>query len=257
MRLIVCGVLGRMGKATQELIFESEDLNLVAGVDLAEKSVNFPLYKTINDCKTEADCIVSFLPPTAYNESMALLDYCIKKQLPVVICTTGNCEKVIGKINEASGSVAVLHSANMSFGINLICDVLEKVSKSLYEAGFDIEILEKHHSGKIDSPSGTAYMLANTINSSLDGKLNIVNDRSGAHKKRGQEEMGVFALRGGGICGDHSIMFASGTEVIELSHSALNRAVFANGALKAARFLLGKKPGLYNMKNLLGVNENE
>ena len=252
MRLIVCGVLGRMGKVTQELINAAEGMSIVAGVDWDTESVGFALYKTINDCKTEADCAISFLPPTAFDENMALLDYCAKEKLPIVICTTGLCEQVINKINEVSQQTAVLHSANMSYGINLICDVLEKVSKSLYAAGFDIEIVEKHHNGKIDSPSGTANMLANTINSSLGGKMDIVNDRSKEHKKRGQNEIGVFALRGGGICGEHSIYFASSAEVIELSHSAISRAVFANGAIKAAKFLLGKEPGLYTMKDLTG-----
>ena len=252
MRLIVCGVLGRMGKVTLEIVDATKGMSIAAGVDSYEKPTHFPLYKTISDCETEADCVISFLPPTASNENMALMDYCAKKQLPVVICTTGLGERVIEKINEASQKTAVLHSANMSFGINLICSVLEKISKSLYEAGFDIEIVEKHHGGKIDSPSGTANMLANTINSSLGGKMDIVYDRSREHKKRGQNELGVFALRGGGICGDHSIMFASSTEVIELSHSALSRNVFADGAIKAAEFLMGKKPGLYTMKDLIG-----
>ena len=254
MRLIVCGVLGRMGKATQELVDAAEGISIVAGVDFSAESVDFALYKTIAECETEADCVISFLPPTAIDENMALLDYCAKHKLPAVICTTGLCEQVMSRINEASQNTAILHSANMSYGINLINDVLEKVSKNLFDAGFDIEIVEKHHSGKIDSPSGTANMLANTINSSLGGKLDIVYDRSRVHKKRGENEMGVFALRGGGICGDHSIMFASATEVIELSHSALSRAVFANGAIKAAKFLLGKQPGLYTMKNLIGVD---
>ena len=254
MRLIVCGVLGRMGTATQEIVVEAKGISIVAGIDIVEKSVDFPLYKTINDCNKETDCVISFLPPTAYDENMTLLDYCEKKQFPIVICTTGLCEKVIGKINDVSKSIAVLHSANMSFGINLICEVLEKVSKSLFETGFDIEIVEKHHSGKLDSPSGTAIMLANTINTSLGGKMEIVLDRSREHKKRAQNEIGVFALRGGGICSEHSIMFASASEVVEVSHSALSRKVYADGAIKAAEFLLGKKPGMYAMKNLLGVN---
>ena len=250
MRLIVCGVLGRMGKVTQELIDASEDKNVVAGVDSCTDSVHFPLYKTIKECKTKADCVISFLPPTASYENIALLDYCSQKQLPVVICTTGLCDNVKRKINEASQRTAVLHSANMSIGINLINSVLEKVSKSLFDAGFDIEIVEKHHSGKIDSPSGTAVMLASTINTALDGKMDIVFDRSREQKKRKQNELGVFALRGGGICGDHSVMFASTTEVIEFSHQALSRRVFANGAIKAAEFLQKKEPGLYTMKNL-------
>ena len=254
MRLIICGVMGRMGKATQELVEESKGISIVSGVDIVSQFTPFPLYKSIAECKTEADCIISFLPPTAYDENITLLDYCIKMQLPVVICTTGLCEKATNKISEASKSVAVLHSANMSFGINLICDVLEKISKSLYEAGFDIEILEKHHNGKIDSPSGTANMLASTINSSLDGKMEIVHDRSREHKKRAQNEIGVFALRGGGICSEHSIMFASASEVVEVTHSALSRRVYADGAVKAASFLLGKPLGLYSMKNMLGVN---
>ena len=254
MRLIVCGVLGRMGKATKEIVNQSECMSVVAGVDIGTETVDFELYKTISNCKTEADCLISFLPPTAFDENMAILEYCADKKLPVVICTTGLCVQVMSKINEASQKTAVLHSANMSFGINLISNVLEKVSKSLFDAGFDIEIVEKHHNGKIDSPSGTANMLANTINSSVGGKLDIVHDRSKEQKKRKQNELGVFALRGGGIYGDHSIYFASATEVIELSHSALSRKVFANGAIKAAEFLLGKKPGLYTMKNLLGVD---
>ena len=254
MRLIISGVLGRMGKATREFVDAADDINIVAGVDLDSETVGFALYKTINDCETEADCVISFLPPTAFDENIALLDYCVQKKLPVVICTTRLTEQMTSKINEASQKTAVLHSANMSYGINLINGVLEKVSKNLFDAGFDIEIVEKHHSGKIDSPSGTANMLANTINQALGGTMDIVHDRSRELKKRGENDIGVFALRGGGICGDHSVYFASATEVIELSHSALSRAVFVSGAIKAAKYLLGKEPGLYTIKNLIGVD---
>ena len=263
MKLLICGILGRMGKVTHAMIEETEGLTVAAGVDSGFDSLGsglpsfehgYALYSSIIDCKTHFDCAISFLPPTALGESIALLNYCAESKKPVVICTTGICEKMLGKINEASQKTAVLHSANMSYGINLINDVLEKVSKNLFDAGFDIEIVEKHHSGKIDSPSGTANMLANTINTSLGGNMDIVHDRSREHKKRGQNEIAVFALRGGGICGDHSIMFASATEVIELSHSVLSRSVFANGAIKAAKYLLGKEPGLYTMKNLIGVD---
>ena len=263
MRLLICGILGRMGKVTQDLIEEAEGLTVAAGVDSGFDSLGsglpsfkngYALYSSIVDCKTHFDCAISFLPPTASGETFALLNYCAESKKPVVICTTGLCEKVLGKINETSQKTAVLHSANMSYGINLINGLLEKISKKLFDAGFDIEIVEKHHSGKIDCPSGTANMLADTINSSLGGNMEIVHDRSREHNKRGQNEIGVFALRGGGINGDHSIMFASATEVIELSHSALNRSVFASGAVKAAKYLLGKEPGLYTMKNLIGVD---
>jgi len=255
-RIIVCGAFGRMGRAVCQLAAESTDVEVVAGVDILTShaglgALSFPAYSSISQVTAQADAIVSFMPPTAIDDTLALLEYGVSHHIPMVICTTGLPALFEQAIADASSKVAILESPNMSLGINLLANMISRAAKLLYDAKFDIEIVEKHHNQKLDSPSGTALMLANTVNDSLGGNMRIVLDRSGAAGKRERDEIGVFALRGGSIVGDHSVIFAGSNEVIEISHSAQSRDTFAVGAIKAAKYLKGKPAGLYNMQNLI------
>ena len=264
-RLIVCGVFGRMGKAVQELVLKTENVRIVAGVVNKETytlagsddspqcktSPGFPIYTSIDEINTHADCVVSFLPPTALDANQKILSHCAKLKLPVIICTTGLPDDFIGEMNKASEETAVLYSANVSYGMNLVSEILERYSESLLNEGFDAEIIEAHHGRKIDAPSGTALKHANTITKAVEGNMELVYDRSKRHEKRKKNEIGIHTIRGGGIFGDHKIVFASEYEVIEISHRAINRQVFAKGAIKAAMFLSGKPPGMYTMKDII------
>ena len=168
-----------------------------------------------------------------------------------MICTTGMSAEVEAAIVKAAEKVAVLRSANMSLGVNLLSALLRRASRLLYDADFDIEITEKHHNQKIDAPSGTALLLADSVNAAMKGKMRYVHDRSQSHKKRDRDELGIHALRGGTIVGEHSVIFAGLDEVVEFTHIAHSRNVFATGALKSAQFLIGKPPGLYSMQDLI------
>jgi len=211
----------------------------------------FPVYGDIAQCAMAADVVLDFLPPTAVAETLGVLEFCVSRKIPLVLCTTGMPPEVESEIAAASEKVAVLRSANMSLGINLLSNMLRRASKLLHDAKFDIEIIEKHHNKKLDSPSGTAILLAETINDALDGKMRFVNDRSGVHAKRAHDEIGLHALRGGSIVGEHSVVFAGLDEVIEFTHIAQSRDAFAVGAIKAADFMRGKPPGLYTMQDLI------
>lgn len=253
MKIIVCGSRGRMGVSVCQLAMMNPDIEIVAGIDVpvAMRVESFyPYFGGINEFTGNADVIIDFLPPTAVDETLAILDFSVSRQVPLVLCTTGIPPNVESAIAKAAQKVAILRSGNMSMGINLLSSLLKRISPLLHEAGFDIEIIEKHHNQKIDAPSGTALLLANSINGALDEKMQYVNDRSHAHKTRSRDEIGLHALRGGTIVGEHSVVFAGHNEVIEFKHSAQSREVFAVGALKAAEFLLGKPSGLYSMLDL-------
>ena len=181
-----------------------------------------------------------------------LLDYCEEKKVPVVLCTTGLSEDQLNHVKEASKVDAVLRSANMSIGINLLMKTLKEVAPVLAAAGFDIEILEKHHNRKIDAPSGTAIALADAINESLDNTYHYKYDRSSERVARDPKEIGIQAMRGGTIVGEHDIMFAGRDEVITFTHTAYSREIFAKGAVEAAKFLAGKPAGLYDMSDVIG-----
>ena len=254
-KIIVCGCFGRMGKVVCRLASEVRDMEVVAGVDILSSGdgLAFPVYGDISGCSMAADAIVDFLPPTAVADTLAIVEYSVKRQIPLVLCTTGLSDDVEKAVHDASEKVAILQSPNMSLGINLLSNMLSRASKLLYDANFDVEIVEKHHNQKLDAPSGTALMLANTVNQALGGKMRLVNDRSPVHANRSRDEIGVHALRGGSIVGEHSIVFAGLDEVIEFTHIAQSRDAFAVGALKAAEFIKGKPPGLYNMQDLINA----
>ena len=248
-KVIMHGCNGMMCRMITELIKEDTQVEIVAGIDIYDDGHNdYPVFSAINDCDVEADVIIDFASVKAID---ALLDYSVKKQIPVVVCTTGLSEEQLVKVEEASKKVAVLKSANMSLGINTLMNLLQKAVAVFAPAGFDVEIVEKHHNKKLDAPSGTALALADSINEAMDNTYNYVYDRSKEKKRREKSEIGISAVRGGTIVGEHEVIFAGTDEVIEFKHTAYSKAVFGKGAIAAAKFLAGKPAGYYNMSHVI------
>jgi len=249
-RIIMRGCNGKMGQNITSLVNADPDAVIVAGVDINGVQLNdYPVYTSMADIKEEADAVIDFAAPTMLED---LLNYGISKNVPLVLCTTAYSKEQIEMINEASGKVAILRSANMSMGVNTMMKVLEAVSKTLSDAGFDIEIVERHHNQKVDAPSGTALALADTINHCLNDEFEYVYDRSRELVKREKKEIGISAVRGGTIVGEHEIIFAGTDEVIEFKHTAYSKAIFGKGAIQAAKFLKGKAAGMYDMRSVIG-----
>ena len=248
-RVIMHGCNGVMGQVITGMAKDMEGLTIVAGIDLKnDKENGYPVYASLEECKEEADAVVDFASPKAADH---LMDFCAEKKLGLVLCTTGLSEEQIKKVKETAEKTAVLRSANMSLGVNLLLKLVQEAAKVLASSGFDIEIVEKHHNQKIDAPSGTAMALADAINQAMEERYHYVYDRSQVHEKREKTEIGIHAVRGGNIVGEHDVIFAGRDEVIELTHRATSREVFAVGAVKAAKFLAGKPAGLYTMKEVL------
>ena len=248
-RLIMHGCNGRMGQVISGLAAADENTVIVAGVDVKDEGKNdYPVFTDIRECDVQADVVIDFSSASALD---GLLEYCAERQLPCVLCSTGLSEEQLRKVQETSLKVAVLKSANMSLGINLLLKMLKEAAAVLGTAGYDIEIVEKHHNRKLDAPSGTALALADSINEELDHAYHYVYDRSGRREKRSDREIGISAVRGGTIVGEHDVIFAGEDEVITFSHSAYSRTVFAKGALEAAKFLTGKPAGMYDMSNVI------
>ena len=248
-KLIMHGCNGKMGQVISKIVKEDAGAEIVAGVDAYLGIKNeYPVFESIEKCDVEADAIIDFSNASAVD---GLLDYCVEKQIPVVLCTTGLSEEQLQKVKAASEKVAVLKSANMSLGINLLMKLLQDAVKVLGTAGYDIEIVEKHHNQKVDAPSGTALALADSINDAMDDAYTYVYDRSQVRQKRDKKELGISAVRGGTIVGEHEVIFAGGDEVIEFKHTAYSKAVFGKGAVEAGKFLKGKGPGLYDMKDVI------
>jgi len=254
-KIIVSGYSGRMGVAIRNLVTQEPYLStikIVAGIDVAFANTgDCATFTTIKNCQEEADVIISFLPASASDETLATLDYSVAKQIPIIICGTGLSSEVKAVINDVAKKVGIFQSPNMSLGINLLINKLNNISAFLYDNNFDIEVLETHHREKLDSPSGTALLLANSINNAISGDMKLVHGREHNGYKRSRDEIGIHALRGGTIIGEHSIIFAGLDEVIEIKHTAHSRDIFAVGALKAAIYMKGKPAGLYNMQSLL------
>ncbi len=249
-KAIMHGCNGKMGQVISNLTAADSDIEIVAGIDPHDDGYNaYPVYRSIFECGIDADVIIDFAAAGAVNN---LLDYAVKKKVPVVLCTTGLSPEQLDKVEEAAKEVAVLKSANMSLGINTLFKVLADVSPLLSAAGFDIEIVEKHHRLKVDAPSGTALALADSINAANDNKYIYKFDRSQVREKRTDNEIGISAVRGGTIVGEHEVIFAGEDEVIELKHTAYSKAVFAKGAIEAAKYLAGKPAGRYTMKEVIG-----
>lgn len=249
-RIIMHGCNGKMGQTITNIVKEDADAQIVAGIDLFDGIQNeYPVFKSLADCDVEADVVIDFTAAPAVD---ALLDWCEAKGMPVVLCSTGLTEEQVKRATtESIKKTAVLKSANMSLGINVLLKLLKEAAAQFAPAGFDIEIVEKHHNLKLDAPSGTALALADSINEEMNGQYEYVYDRSQRRQKRDKKEMGISAVRGGTIVGDHDVIFAGTDEVITFSHRAYSKAVFAKGAVQAAKFLAGKEPGLYDMSDVI------
>ncbi len=247
--VLMHGCNGRMGQMITGLVKEDPEITIAAGVDKFQEPQNpYPVFDSIGKCDVRADVVIDFSTAAALEE---VLGYCVGKKGPAVLCSTGYSEEQLGKIAEASEKTAILKSANMSMGINLLLKLLKDAAKVLSPAGYDIELVERHHNQKLDAPSGTALALADSINDAMGGQYEYVYDRSQVRRKREKKEMGISAVRGGTIVGEHEVIFAGVDEVIEFKHTAFSRSVFGKGAVEAAKFLAGKLAGMYDMSDVI------
>ncbi len=247
--VIINGCNGRMGQVLVNEISKDKDMTITSGIDINSEKYNnkFPVFKEIYSNNTKADVIIDFSNP---NSLTNLLDYAVKNKIRLIIATTGFSPQDIENIKQASKHIPIFHSANMSLGINVLINLVKKTAPILNDL-FDIEIIEKHHSHKIDSPSGTAYMIAHEINKTLKNSKHFVFGRHAKNQTRKKDEIGIHAIRGGTVVGKHEVIFAGLDEIIEIKHSAASKSVFAVGAIKAAKFLLTKDNGLYGMQDLI------
>lgn len=233
------GCNGAMGRTISEIVKEDPDAEIVAGIDVVDKGGNeYPVFSKIEDCTVEADAVIDFSTPKILDDLFA---YCEAKKIPIVLCTTGYTDEQLARIEAASEKIAVLKSANMSLGINTLLKLVQDAAKVLAAEGFDVEIVERHHNQKLDAPSGTALALADSVNEAMGNQYEYIYDRSQRREKRGKKELGLSAVRGGTIVGEHDVIFAGKDEVITFSHSAYSKAVFGKGAVSAAKFLNGRE----------------
>ncbi len=250
-RIVLNGVLGKMGRVLAEMIAAREDLTVAYGIDknCAVSPFEFPVYTSPDEVpeNAEADVIIDFSHFTAVP---GIVKFAVSRKLPIVVCTTGLGDDEKELLKEASKTIPLFTSANMSIGVTLLKKLCREASQFLGE-DFDIEIVERHHNQKVDAPSGTALAIADAINDENDGKFDYIYDRHSVRQKRSKREIGISAVRGGSIVGDHEVIFAGPNEVIEINHHAQSRNVFADGALKAAVFVATKAPGYYNMESMI------
>lgn len=248
-KAIINGCNGKMGQVIAGICKDDPEIEVVAGIDLYDGIKNdYPVFPNISVCDVKADVIIDFSNAKAVDD---LLVYSEDKQIPVVLCTTGLSDAQIQRAHEVAEKTAVLKSANMSLGINMLMALLKQAAATLVPAGFDIEIVEKHHNQKLDAPSGTALALADSINDALEHAYTYKYDRSGERTKRDRHEIGISAVRGGNIVGEHEVIFAGLDEVITFEHTAYSRSVFGKGAVEAAKFLAGKPAGFYGMQDVI------
>ena len=248
-RIILVGCNGRMGKLISEIAMDDNEAEIAAGIDIVDKGgCDYSFFTDITDCDISADVMIDVSSADGFENRM---DYAVSKGLPIVLCTTGLDEAQLSYMEKAAERIAVLRSANMSLGINLLLKLLSETAAKLAADGFDVEIVEKHHNQKLDAPSGTALALADAVNEAMDGQYKYVYDRSNVRQKRGENEIGISAIRGGTIVGEHDVIFAGKDEVITFSHTAYSRAVFAKGAVSAAKYMKGKGAGMYGMSDVL------
>lgn len=249
-RIIMNGCNGHMGQVIAGLAAQDPEAEIAAGIDLEDKGIcSFPVFTDIEKCDVEADVMIDFSSAKATDK---VLEYCGSRKLPLVLCTTGLSQEQLEKVEETAKKTAVLRSANMSLGINTLLKLIQDAAKVLAAAGFDMEIVERHHNLKVDAPSGTALALADSLNEAMDNQYHYVYDRSQKREKREAKEIGISAVRGGTIVGDHEVIFAGPDEVIEFKHTAYSKTVFAKGAVEAAKFLKGKGAGRYDMSDVIG-----
>lgn len=248
-RMILHGCSGAMGQTVTGMAAEDKGIEIVAGIDLnTADEKGYPVFPSFNECGLLADVIVDFASAKAVD---GLLKYSAETGTPVVLCTTGLSAEQLEAVKRTSASAPVLRSANMSLGVNLLLKLVQDAARVLAGSGFDIEIVEKHHNQKMDAPSGTAIALADSVNAAMDKAYEYTCDRSGRREKRRPAEIGISSVRGGSIVGEHEVIFAGKDEVVTFSHTAYSKAIFAKGALEAAKFLAGKQPGLYTMEDVV------
>lgn len=248
--IILRGCNGKMGQVITQIVEEDENAVIVAGVDVSPNRFNkYPVYHSFRQCNVKADVIIDFSAPINVSE---MLDFAIRQGIGIVLCTTGFSKEDLLLIDDAANVIPILRSANMSMGINLLLKLVQDAARNLAEAGYDIEIVERHHNRKVDAPSGTALALADAMNEVLGNEYGYKYDRSGERAPRGKKEIGFSSVRGGTIVGDHEVIFAGTDEVIEIKHSAYSKAVFAKGAVQAAKYLPGKPAGMYGMSDVIG-----
>lgn len=244
------GCNGAMGQVISGIIEESESAVMAAGIDFKDDGHNpYPVFKNLEDCNVDVDVIIDFSSSKATDR---LLSYVAEKQIPLVLCTTGLSEEQLKKVEETSKKTAILRSANMSLGVNVLLKLVNMAAKVLADADFDIDIVEKHHKLKVDAPSGTALALADAVNEALHNEYEYVYDRSQRRIRRPKKEIGISAVRGGTIVGQHDVIFAGQDEVIEFHHTAYSKAIFGKGAVSAAIYLAGKPAGMYDMSDVIG-----
>lgn len=248
-KVMINGCNGKMGRMLDEVIGSMEDVVIVAGVDVSDNGYySYPVYSSIKQCEEDIDAVIDF---TVSKITDQVIDECVEKEYPLVLCTTGLTAEQMEHVRQASRYIPIVQSYNMSLGINMLVKLLNACAPALKEAGFDIELVEKHHNQKIDAPSGTALLLADTINDACDKEYSYIYDRSPYRRKRDEKEIGISSVRGGTIVGEHEVIFAGIDEVIELKHQAFSKAVFAKGAVQAAKFLTTKECGLYTMQDVI------
>ena len=246
--IIIQGIGGRMGHVLCDLIAQREDCRVIAGIDVKDGEQNgIPVYDSLDKLEGKGDVIIDFSSPAAVEKA---LPYCEAHKLPIVVCTTGLSEELQLKVVQLSRSIPVFKSANMSMGINVLSELCKRAS-AILGVNYDVEIVEQHHHNKLDAPSGTAIALADVMNQAAGGDYEYVYDRSTRREKRPEKEIGISAVRGGTIVGDHDVIFAGQDEVITFSHMAYSRKLFATGAVSAARFLAGKPAGMYDMSRVI------
>lgn len=246
--IAICGANGKMGKTIYNCVKDREDCKVIAGIDLyTEQYADFPIVASPAELTVKPDVIIDFSNPASLD---GLLEYCLSTGTPIVVASTGYSDEQIAKIRSAAEQIPVFFTFNMSLGINLLVQLAKKAAEVLGDR-FDIEIVEKHHNQKLDAPSGTAIMLANAINETLDNSKQYVYDRHSRRQKRAKSEIGMHAIRGGTIVGEHDVIFAGNDEVITLSHAAASKTVFAEGSIKAAVYLKDQPAGLYDMQMLI------
>ncbi|MEE1243650.1 4-hydroxy-tetrahydrodipicolinate reductase [Frisingicoccus sp.] len=248
-KFIMHGCNGAMGQVITRLAKEDPEVTIVAGIDINDNKENgYPVFTDMEACDVCADVIVDFSVAKAVDQ---VIDYAVKRQIPLVLCTTGLSEEQLAKVEAASKKVAILRSANMSLGVNTVFKLAALGAQVLAHEGYDIEIVEKHHKLKLDAPSGTALAIADAMNDVLDHEYSYKLDRSQERARRGEKEIGIQAVRGGNIVGEHEVFFCGPDEVIEIKHTAYSKGIFGKGAIAAAIFLKGKKPGMYTMSDVI------
>ena len=249
-RAIMSGCNGAMGQVITQMAAEDPDIEIVAGIDInTEQRNGYPVFSSLSECTVKADVVIDFSSAKATDSLLAGM---AEKKLPGVLCSTGLSEEQLQTVKKTSEQVAVLKSANMSVGVNLIFKLLETITPVLAKEGYDMEIVEKHHHRKVDAPSGTALAMADVMNASVGNAYHYKIDRTQERQKRDPMEIGIQSVRGGTIVGDHDVIFAGTDEVITISHTAYSRAIFGKGALAAAKFLAGKPAGFYDMRDVIG-----